>query len=987
MTTSAEPRFSIRNEPGLTTAEVAERLRIHGENVLQPPDRASWWSLYLEKFDDPVIRILLIAAVLAVAAGALDGHYAECIGIIVAILLATLLAFVNEHRAGKELAVVSRIDDDVSVAVVREQRVQSIARRSLVPGDVVLLHPGEEVPADGVLLEAIGLQVDEAHLTGESVAVAKECAVTAAVSESGFPSNRVFRGTIVVDGRGTMRIDATGDQTEIGRTARAAAEDSESESPLQLQLTRLSRMIGVVGTAVAALAFLALLVRAIVTRELVLTAPQWIFAASTGAGVAAATIRVWFPILLDALEFVGRPVSTPAWFEREGAAPWLQALATGLTIAGSAVAVLSTSARTAGSWWLPVAATSQLLSFFMVAVTIIVVAVPEGLAMSVTLSLAYSMRRMLAANTLVRRLYACETIGSATVICCDKTGTLTRNQMRVRDVILGRGDDAAGSEGVDSLLAEGIAVNSTAHLEGAGPERRPIGDPTEGALLLWLAEQSIDHVAIRDSLAIARQWGFSSRTKLMATAVGSLGAAGLTLHVKGAPELLLMRCSRVATRSGVESLGVHRETIQQRLLDAQARGFRTLGFAVRELVQDADAELEELCSGLTWIGFIAIADAVRMEVPSALELCRRAGIRVKIVTGDNALTAAEIARTAGLFVHGATEGVHTTGRDFASMPDDVAAQFADRLDILSRATPADKLKLVRTLRANGEIVAVTGDGVNDAPALNHAHVGLAMGASGTAIARQASDIVLLDDSFSSIVQAVLWGRGLYRNIQRFLVFQLTINVAALGTALLGPFIGIALPLTVTQMLWINLIMDTFAALALATEPPSPELMEQPPRPRAAFIITRPMARTIAGVGTLFLGILAAMLFAMQRDGVVDARELTVFFTVFVLLQFWNLFNARSIGQTRSALADLTSNKAFLTIVAAVFFGQVAIVQLGGAAFRTTPLSVREWMVLIAATSPVLLAGECLRWWQRRRSSALTDSASLPDGTRPANSLR
>jgi Ca2+-transporting ATPase len=947
---------------GLTSDEARERLKQYGPNVLTPPADEPWWVLYLEKYHDPVIRILIVAAFIAIVVGAVDGHYAEGVGIIIAILLATTLAFLNEYKAGKEFAVLSRTDDDTPVHVRRNGTVTTVPRRDIVPDDVLIVEKGHAVSADAVIVDAVSLEVNESQFTGEAEGVRKyaEGAVPDPVSERAYPCDRLYRGTTVVEGHGTARVIATGDRTEIGATAKESLLETDEQTPLNRQLEKLSKLIGVVGTGMALLTFVALVARGVVTRELVLAHGQWLIVASIAAGVGIATIRVWLPILLDGLEFAGRQVTAPTWLEREGVGEWLKVFALGLMAATLGIAATVGAGFLGDGPWIPGSVAGELLTYFMIAVTIIVVAVPEGLAMSVTLSLAYSIRKMTATNNLVRRMHACETIGAATVICSDKTGTLTMNEMRVYDAKVPHG----------SWFAEAAAANSTAHLDYSQHPPRPIGSPTEGALLVWLHESGIEYMHVRDSFNVVRQWTFSTERKLMATLGTSALHAGTMLHVKGAPELILERCTQLVTPDGVQLLtDPVRSAIQDDLQSYQSRAMRTLGFAARaDVVANEQAKVEDVAMGLTWLGFIAIADPVRADVPAAIEACHRAGIDVKIVTGDNPATASEIGRAIGL-LNDSGRDRQMLGRDFAPLDEADADRVAGPLKILSRARPSDKMKLVQALQRRGEIVAVTGDGANDAPALNHANVGLAMGKSGTAIAKQASDIILLDDSFQSIVNAVLWGRSLYENIQRFILFQLTINVAALGIAFIGPFIGVKLPLTVTQMLWINLIMDTFAALALATEPPHPGVMNRPPRRPDAFIITPAMGRSILGTGTCFLVVLIGFLLFLRRDGAVDARELSLFFSVFVLLQFWNLFNARSLGRVKSALSGLFANKAFLVIAVVILLGQIAIVQFGGAAFRTEPLSWMTWLMVVLVTSPVLLIGECWRWVQRQRTAA------------------
>ncbi|NLI79564.1 MAG: calcium-translocating P-type ATPase, PMCA-type [Candidatus Riflebacteria bacterium] len=960
---------------GLTAAQVEESRRLHGSNLMTPPARDPWYILFLEKFEDPIIRILMIAAVIAIVVGFIDGHYLEGIGIIMAILLATTLAFLNEYRANQEFDILNKVSDDVPIKVIREGRYIAVPKRDLVVGDLVLIETGDEAPADGTLIEAVSLQLDEAKLTGESHPVNKfpfPAAEAGKYAECAYPPNRVMRGTMVADGHGVVELTAVGDGTEIGQTARAAAEDSKADTPLNRQLERLSKVIGVVGFVVAFATFLALVGRDMVSGELPLSDQQWYFALILGAAVMTALMKVWVPIVGDAFALAGRELQLPEWLEAEGFGPWLKSLGYGVGV--FAVAILAAMGAgivpTSPAAWLPLPAAQEFLKFFMIAVTIIVVAVPEGLAMSVTLSLAYSMRKMTAANNLVRRMHACETIGAATVICSDKTGTLTQNKMQVQAAFfpsLGKGL-LAGRLQTDGqqLLAESIGVNSTANLSRQpGKPVVALGNPTEGALLLWLDVQGHDYLPLRTGFTIERQWTFSTERKFMAT-LGQSGFGGRrVLYFKGAPEQLLARSTMVQTTDGPRPITDERVVIGKELREAQARGMRTLGFAWRDNPSvPADADAHAIGTDLVWQGFVAIADPLRPEVPDAIKACRAAGVQVKVITGDNSDTALEIARQIGLVEPGDPAGVHMTGQDFQKLTPDLAREAAQRLKVLSRARPADKMRMVKLLQEAGNVVAVTGDGTNDAPALNHANVGLAMGQTGTSVAKEASDIILLDDSFPSVVNGIMWGRSLYENIQRFVLFQLTINVVALGIALCGPFIGVKLPLTVIQMLWVNLIMDTFAALALATEPPHWKVMTRPPRNPEEFIVTPVMARSIFGVGGLFFLFLAWYLHVVQADGI-TVRELSVFFSVFVMLQFWNLFNARCLGLNTSAFKGLRRNRGFLVIAPTIFVVQILIVQFGQEMFRTTPLSLEDWVAIIGGTSLVLWVGELVRWLGRK----------------------
>ncbi len=932
---------------GLTSAQVIESRRRHGANVLTPPPVDPWWREYLGKFDDPVIRILMVAAALAIAVGLADGRVAEGVGIIVAILLATGIAYWNERRAAREFDVLNRSNDDVPFKALRDSGYVTVPRRDVVVGDLIRIEVGEEVPADGDLVEAVGLQVSEARLTGESQPVDK--AVGRAAAGEAYPPHRLLRGTTVVDGHALYAVSAVGDGTEVGRAARESMVDTDDDTPLNRQLAALSKVIGVVGLAVAALTFAALVGRGYMVGELTLDGRQWAVAAALFAGVAVALHRVWLPVVHDGLELAGRAGGRPAFLEAEGLAPWAKAAAAGCAVAAAGVGLVAVAGGLPASGLLPPTAIQQFLGYFMIAVTIIVVAVPEGLAMSVTLALAYSMRKMTASQTLVRRMHACETIGAATVICSDKTGTLTENSMRVAEAHFGPSPAHPGGA-IPPLVAEAVAANTTAHLSRpADCPAVPLGNPTEGALLLWLDAAGIDYLPLRDAFPVASQATFSTERKSMATAGTSPVLGRPVAHAKGAPEVLLGGCDREWTGGDGRPLTVARRgEIETVLRACQSRGMRTLAFTL---------------DGTTWLGFVAIEDPVRTDVPAAVAACRRAGVQVKIVTGDSPETAGEVARRIGL-----PSEPCVLGTAFAAASDVDAGKLASALSVLARARPRDKMRLVTLLKTGGHVVAVTGDGVNDGPALNHADVGLSMGKAGTAVAKEASDVVLLDDSFASVVTAIRWGRSLYANIQRFILFQLTINVAALVIALLGPFVGVALPLTVMQMLWINLIMDTFAALALATEPPDDAVMARPPRAPDAFIVTRAMAVQLFGVGLAFVAVLVGVLLYYQAAGEVSSsapsRGGTIFFTLFVLLQFWNLFNVRCFGRGRSALHGLGANPAFVTIAAAILIGQVLIVQFGGGVFRTVPLAAADWAVLLSCTSLVLWVAEAARMIRR-----------------------
>lgn len=879
---------------GLTDEQVRKSRDKHGVNLLTPPKRPSLWKLYLEKFEDPVVRVLLVAALFSLIISIVENEYAETIGIIVAILLATGIGFFFEYDAGKKFDLLNAVNEETLVKVIRNGHVQEIPRKDVVVGDIVVLETGEEVPADGELLEAISLQVNESNLTGEPV-VTKTTVEADFDEEATYASNRILRGTTVVDGHGTMRVEAVGDATEIGKVARQSTEQNTEPTPLNIQLTKLANLIGKIGFSVAGLAFLIFFV-----KDVVLVYDFSSFH----------TFRDWLPTLQATLQY------------------------------------------------------------FMMAVTLIVVAVPEGLPMSVTLSLALNMRRMLSTNNLVRKMHACETMGAITVICTDKTGTLTQNLMQVHEPnFYGlKNNGQLGNDDLSKLVMEGISANSTAFLEEevTGEKPKGVGNPTEVALLLWLNSQGCDYLALREKATVIDQLTFSTERKFMATLVQSPLIGKKVLYVKGAPEIVLGKCKDVMLDGKRVDAVEYRSTVEAQLLNYQNMAMRTLGFAFK-IVDDAEAsDCVSLVAenDLSFLGVVAISDPIRPDVPAAVAKCQSAGIGVKIVTGDTPGTATEIARQIGLWKPEDTEKNRITGAAFAELTDEEALDRVMDLKIMSRARPIDKQRLVQLLQQKGAVVAVTGDGTNDAPALNHAQVGLSMG-TGTSVAKEASDITLLDDSFNSIGTAVMWGRSLYKNIQRFIVFQLTINFVALFIVLLGSLVGTTLPLTVTQMLWVNLIMDTFAALALASIPPSESVMKEKPRKSTDFIITKSMRYYILGMGSAFLVLLMGMLFWFNsEEGGMTTYRLTVFFTFFVMLQFWNLFNARVFGTSDSAFKGISKSYGMELIILAILGGQILIVQFGGAVFRTVPLDFMTWMTIVVSTSFVLWIGELVRLIRR-----------------------
>ena len=863
---------------GLTDEQVKQSREQYGRNVLTPPHRTSLWKLYLDKYRDPIIQILLVAAFVSLILAFIEHNFMETIGIFVAVFLATTVGFYFERDAAKKFNVLTALSEEQPVKVRRGGKVMQIPRHDIVVGDVVLIEVGDEVPADGELLVSTDLQINESTLTGEPITEKN----TEGGGDGAYPRNVILRSTMVMNGRGEFVVTAVGDATEIGKVAQKSTEQTFVKTPLYVQLDKLASMISKVGSVVSVAAFVIFLVHDILTN--------------------------------------------PAW---------------------------------GGKDYFYMA--EIVLDYFMMAVTLIVMAVPEGLPMAITLSLALNMRRMLKSNNLVRKLHACETMGAVTVICTDKTGTLTQNQMQV-DELLPKDDN-------QHLLDVAIAINSTAELD----EDKAIGNPTESALLLWLKSQDKDYRELRHQAKVLKQQPFSTEKKYMATIAEVDGEKYLL--VKGAPEIVLDLC---------EMEERYRNQALRELDEWQHKAMRTLAFAYRRIDRGEAASeksvptIGQLLSAkdFTLQALVAITDPIRKDVPAAVKECRHAGIEVKVVTGDTAATAMEIGKQIGVFEDEAenigADGDMTsldqqmiTGEQWEALSDGEAYKRAKDIRVMSRARPTDKQRLVAMLQKHGEVVAVTGDGTNDAPALHYAHVGLSLG-SGTSVAKEASDMTLLDDSFKSIANAVMWGRSLYRNLQRFLFFQLVVNVVALLLVLGGSIIGTEMPLTVTQILWVNLIMDTFAALALASLPPSHEVMNDKPRKATDFIINKGMAFGILFCGIAFFIVMFAMLIYCERRGKggVDVHELTVFFTTFVMIQFWNLFNAKSLGSNRTAFRHFLKDKGMILVLALVLVGQWLIVTFGGEMFRTVPLSLTEWLVIIGATSIVLWVGEIWRAFKR-----------------------
>lgn len=899
---------------GLSDAQVLESRQKFGNNALTAVEGEPLWKQFLEKFSDPIIIILLVALVASFGVSLYEffAHdsgfrvFLEPIGILFAVFLATGVAFYFEMKANKQFEILNKVNDDVYYKVIRNEQVTQVLKNDIVVGDVIILETGEEIPADGDLLEAISLQVNESTLTGEPL-VHKTTNPEEFESEATYPSNHICRGTAVVDGHCIYQVTQVGDNTEYGKVFEGVQIDNSVKTPLNEQLDRLAGII----------------------------------------------TKLSYGIAL-------------------------------LVIVGRLIVYFTNPAHTPIDW---VSFGGYFLNTVMIAITIIVVAVPEGLPMSVTLSLAYSMRSMMATNNLVRKMHACETMGATTVICTDKTGTLTQNQMKIYQTFF-PDFKGFGNDELSQIITESMAVNSTAYIDFSEKDKpKVLGNPTEGALLLWLNEQGKNYLHFRENIHIINQLTFSTERKYMATFVKSPELNKTILYVKGAPEIVMTFCQ---SANGLNS-AISQKEYEEKLLQYQSQAMRTIGFAYKELDENTVVfENGKLAvNGLHFIGITAISDPVREDVPASIKECLRAGIQVKIVTGDTSGTAKEIARQIGLWDETCSDKNLMTGVEFAAMDDTELSQRLGDLKVLSRARPLDKARLVNLLQQKNEVVAVTGDGTNDAPALKAAQVGLSMG-DGTSVAKEASDITILDNSFSSIGKAVMWGRSLYLNIQRFILFQLTINVVACIIVLLGAFLGTESPLTVTQMLWVNLIMDTFAALALASLPPSKQVMNDQPRKRGTNIVTPVMARAIFGVGGFFVLLLFGFVqyfkhvdiqsltqfsisdyfryffdFSEANDGL-SRYELSLFFSIFVMLQFWNMFNAKAYYTGKSTFTGLGKSQGFILIALAIIIGQIVITTFGGAMFSVTPLKIEDWLIIIGATSIVLILGELERFFSSKK---------------------
>lgn len=995
---------------GLSAAEVVEQRKKFGPNVLTPPEKDPLWKQWLEKFEDPTIIILLVCAGIAFAVGLLEQNIPwDAVAILVAVGLATAGGTWSEYKADKAFELLKQDSDKIQVKVTREGQFHTISTTDLVVGDIIHLESGDKIPADAKVLHSVDLMVDEALMTGESDAVHRR------------PDDKLIGGTHIMTGNGIAEVIAVGDKTEMGNLASALGkgficpntehrkvyreegkcevpgcgqeleEKEEGETPLQKRLGGLAAQISTWGTIAAVLIFIALVGSQIVAllRDAG-TGWDW---ASIGPQLMSTQIwPLWVFAIIGALGLKVLSLESKKFW---------------MTIWAITVAAVGFIAWRAGAQ----ESVKSILKFFMVAVTIIVVAVPEGLPMAIFIALGLGMRKIRADNNLVRKMMAAETIGSATVICTDKTGTLTKNQMAVEEIYFRgkthKGPDILklkGTPGFD-LLTLGCAVNSTANVEHLSGQVKFIGNPTEGALLVWMGKMGLDYQELRDSMPVHSRVCFTADRKMMTSITGNDACANCsscpledigvemssafvqkdgcrTIFTKGAPERVLPLCKSVyMDEKTMRPIDESRAAIEQVVKEMAQKSIRPLAICTkvhrRGEAPKGDNAARDAEKDLVLLAIVGMTDPVREDVPAAIQNCGKAGIEVKMITGDHPLTAHAIADKIGMLKPG---DIELTGDEFAQKTDAEIKGFASRLRVISRAKPVEsKARLVGILQEIGEVVAVTGDGTNDAPALEKADVGISMGIKGTDVAKEASDIILTDDNFGSIVRAVHWGRTLYENLQKFLQFQLSINLSALGIALVSPIVGTLFPnsgfqiqpLTVLQYLWINLIMDTLAAIAFGLEPPRPEAMSQPPKNTKEPFLTKVMLSNIIVLGIYFIGLILFVqatdilgLSQYKGEANYDLMRKSLVFNCYIWFAIFHMFNARSIMAGKSAFANITRSRSFFLIMGFVIVMQLALVEFGGKALETAPLPFWVWVKVVALGASTVVVGEILRHVQR-----------------------
>ncbi len=1000
MTDPNQGGVSLHNETidlskGLTVEQVKRLRSQFGVNLLSPPPRTPWWRQLLDKFKDPTIIILLASAIISVTMTAIEIHalgnaevsYTESIGIFLAVFLAIAVGYFSERKSEGEFEALNKVKDDIPVKVLRDGQITEIPIGDVVVGDIVRLDLGDKIPADGLVLESMGLLVDQSLLTGESAPVEKTAvSLSGKLDESAaFPdAGRVSRGTMVNDGHGYMFVLKVGDATEMGKIAANLVDDeTKAVTPLTGKLSRLAKQISVLGVSGAMAIFTCMSVLTIIHSPLTVEFIKTPFEIGLAIGsiimgvlLMRLALRPFFASMDMALNNI--------LFQIIATVPMaVMCFAIGMSLWGF-YGVFDSQAM---------ALLQSVLTAFVVAVTIIVVAVPEGLPMMVTVSLAMNMMKMARQNCLVRKLVASETIGCATVICSDKTGTLTRNRMQ--PVWFWANGREFKLDEIPQLIqtplwrefARSVAVNSEANLEINGNVVHRIGNPTECALLALFQENGFDYKTVREGAVRFNEMSHNSQRKMSMVLVQD--GEKTVCHIKGAPERILLKCGFISKDGQTVDIGPYRAEIDAALTAASKRALRVLAIAEKTSCSNAKCNAQECldCPNYTLLALVGIEDPVREEVPAAVETCHAAGVQVKMITGDALPTAVAIAKGCGIlpadFTGNTDKDVVLTSEELARVSDADLPEVANKLRVLARSTPMDKLRLVKALHHTGAVVAMTGDGTNDAPALKFADVGLSMGTAGTEVAKEASDIVLVDDNFKSIVTGIWWGRTLYQNIQRFLQFQLSVNFVALSCALLGPLVGIALPLTVTQLLWINIIMDTFAAIAYSTDPPRPRSMTRKPVLRNAHIIMPSMWFSILINSAYQVVILACVLYFgwflepgeqkfqwgcdMTDPSVIkeNLAALTIFFTVFISFQFWHKFNCRALFHDENPFTLIYKNRLFLIIIGLITISQVIMVQLSeavpviGQIFRTTPLTLRQWGEILLLTATIIPFAWCV----------------------------
>ena len=906
--------FQVDSSRGLSEKQIAQNQKKYGKNQFSPGEKISLGKKILEALKEPMIFILLIAALITIGMNiykqsqGLHAEFTESIGILVAITISVSIKVIMEGRSEKAFETLNNINEDIKVKVLRNGIIQYIYKKDVVVGDIIKIETGAKVPADGRLIDSLQLKVDESMLTGESIAVNKnfEQTITNAKTVLSERKNMVFAGTFITYGQGTVIITSVGDKTEMGNIASELKHPVSKSTPLQEKLDKLARSI-------------------------------------TTFGVIASILILFY-------ELFKIYISNNLSFD-------------------------------------------TVQNAFMVSVALIVAAVPEGLPTIVAMTLALNIIKMAKSNALVRKLIACETIGCINVICSDKTGTLTKNQMTVID-IWNNGKLINPSDLKNRFLIENFTINSTADITIKDGNVKFIGNPTECSLLKAFSdtvcsvspkqctyyEQSnsicggqcekytyknddyISYTDIRNSSNIIFQYPFSSDKKSMTTVI--LVDKLYKVYSKGSPEKIISLCSTIIINNKIELFTDElREKVNNEIIKLQQEAKRILAFSHNDIntgYDDWNKSQDKVESNMIFDGFVSIADPLRDDVYEAVEKCKKSGISLKILTGDNIVTATSIAKQLNIVNK---DSIIIEAQQIDEMSNEELLKILDKIILIARSKPLTKMRIVNLLKKHGNVVAVTGDGINDAPALKNADVGIAMGITGTEVSKEASDIILLDDSFSTIVKAVEWGRGIYENFQRFIQFQLTVNLVAVLTVFVCEMFGLPVPFTTIQLLWVNLIMDGPPALSLGLESLRNHLMEQEPVKRDTNIITRNMLFRII-INGVFIVFMIMLLINKQILGGTQGQQSSIIFTTFVMFQLFNSFNSRELGN-ESIFTNLLKNKPMLWIIGATFFVQILITQFGGQIFKTAPLSISMWLRIIAYSFSVVAFSEVIRFIKRK----------------------